>query len=606
MKSFDSGTVKALEFNGHVEYDCAGSIRRETFSAGRDLENDTLSIRFERAASGSGESWLLRLDAKKKLRIKSLRLEIPYRFDRDDRMFLNGYQSWTDSKEFSRDDAMRAPSRLLRPLLKKHNLTQYGDYTMVRYPEAPGMLHGYSYAYLRGPGETFMLVGSLNERTGYTVIRANLRAGGISLEKDCDGVEYSGAHELLSVLWSVGGYAAVFDEYFAALKVEPPKAKPATGWTSWYNYYQNISEEIIIENLEAFSAKKIPFDIFQVDDGYQCAIGDWLCIQDKFPKGMKYIADMVREAGYSPGLWLAPFVCETKSRVFAEHPDWIVRDASGEPLSAGGNWSGFYPLDLESPAVREYLRAVFRTVLDDWGYDIVKLDFLYAACIVPRNGKSRGRLMCEAMDFLREVVGNKKILGCGVPLWPAFGKVEYCRIGADIDLQWDNKLYRAVAHRERPSTLNSVETAIGRRHLDGRAFVNDPDVFLLRRDNIKLTPAEQETLLAVNALFGNLLFTSDNIKLYGEAEMIRFMSIFPHVGKDIRAVACDKGLYKVRYATGKLEYVLYANLGSGTRRFTAVEAGYISRRKIFLPPHESICLLVLGSDVSENQKEGTR
>ncbi|EKC48560.1 hypothetical protein OBE_15116, partial [human gut metagenome] len=39
--------------------------------------------------------------------------------------------------------------------------------------------------------------------------------------------------------------------------------------------------------------------------------------------------------------------------------------------------------------------------------------------------------MCEAMDFLRECVGEKMILGCGVPLMPAFGKVDYCRIGAD-------------------------------------------------------------------------------------------------------------------------------------------------------------------------------
>ncbi len=30
----------------------------------------------------------------------------------------------------------------------------------------------------------------------------------------------------------------------------------------------------------------------------------------------------------------------------------------------------------------------------------------------------------------------KIILGCGVPLMPAFGKVDFCRIGADVDLEW--------------------------------------------------------------------------------------------------------------------------------------------------------------------------
>ncbi len=606
MRSFDAGSIADLGFTGHIEYACGGVTVRQTFTLDRNIDDDALSLRFERSVSVSGEFWRVLIDARKTLRIASLRLEIPYRFDGDDRVFLNGYQSWTDSKEFSRSDVMRGPSKLFRPLLKKHNLTQYGDYTMVSYPKKPGRLHGYSYAYLRGLGETFMLLGSLNERTGYTVIRADLRAGGMSIEKDCAGVEYSGTHEVLSVLWSAGGYDSVFDRYFKELKVEAPRAKPATGWTSWYNYYQNISEEIIIGNLEALRAKKVPFDIFQIDDGYQVAVGDWLSVQDKFPGGMKYIADKIREAGYSPGLWLAPFVCETKSRVFAEHPDWVLRGADGNFLSAGGNWSGFYPLDLELPEVKDYLRNVFATVLGEWGYEIVKLDFLYAACIVPRNGKSRGQLMCEAMDFLRETVGEAKILGCGVPLWPAFGKVEYCRIGTDIDLQWDNRLYRALVHRERPSTLNSLENAIGRRHLDGRAFVNDPDVFLLRSDNIKLTPAERETLLTVNALLGNLLFTSDNIKLYGEAETSRLLSIFPHVRKKIHDAVCEKGLYKIRYAVGKLEYVLYVNLSYRTRSFIAAEAGFISRRAISLPAHESICMLVSGSGESGDLKEGKR
>ncbi len=82
------------------------------------IDNETLSLRIERNPSGSGERWLVRLEAKKPLRIKSLRLEIPYRFDGDDKIFLNGYQSWTDSREFTRTDVMRATSRLFRPLLK--------------------------------------------------------------------------------------------------------------------------------------------------------------------------------------------------------------------------------------------------------------------------------------------------------------------------------------------------------------------------------------------------------------------------------------------------------------------------------------------------------
>ena len=73
---------------------------------------------------------------------------------------------------------------------------------------------------------------------------------------------------------------------------------------------------------------------------------------------------------------------------------------------------------------------------------MVKLDFLYSEAMQPRNGKSRGQIMCEAMDFLRECVGEEKlILGCGVPLGPSFGVVDACRISCDVDLKYLPKYY---------------------------------------------------------------------------------------------------------------------------------------------------------------------
>ena len=79
--------------------------------------------------------------------------------------------------------------------------------------------------------------------------------------------------------------------------------------------------------------------------------------------------------------------------------------------------------------------------------------------------------MCEAMDFLRECVGEKMILGCGVPLMPAFGKVDYCRIGADMGLRWKVPFF---SNREFISTYHTLGNSIFRRQLDGRAFYSDP------------------------------------------------------------------------------------------------------------------------------------
>ena len=176
--------------------------------------------------------------------------------------------------------------------------------------------------------------------------------------------------------------------------------------------------------------------------------------------------------------------------------------------------------DRYNPEVREYIKNVFDTVLNDWGYDMVKLDFLYACCQRPIHNKTRGEIMCEAMDFLRECCGDKIILGCGVPLAPAFGKVDFCRIGADVGLSWEDKAFS----REDVSTQNTLTNTIYRRHLDGIAWLNDPDVFLLRDNNIKIPLEKRKIIARVNSLCGNLLFVSDDVSTYNDEQKAIFDS----------------------------------------------------------------------------------
>ena len=63
------------------------------------------------------------------------------------------------------------------------------------------------------------------------------------------------------------------------------------------------------------------------------------------------------------------------------------------------------------------------------------------------------------------------------------------------------------------------------RQLDGRAFRNDPDVFLLRDENNTLTALQKHTLAIVNALFGSVLFGSDDFGKYDEKKRRIFSSL---------------------------------------------------------------------------------
>ena len=390
------------------------------------------------------------------LTLESVTLTFPWECrggKQPEQIFMNGYQSWTDSHEHTVGEKEPAISPFASGMVEKYYLDRYGDSLFTMKGTAAGQFHGFTYCYFRD-GVTYRFVGSLSERSGFTVFYYNADAGQMSIEKDCAGVNISEEWNAFDLVEITGSEDQVFDTYFEKMNIAKPKGRPMTGYTSWYNHYQNISAQIISDNLEHVHEMGQIFDVFQIDDGYQTYVGDWLDVQkDKFPDGLEPIVDKIHEYGMKAGLWLSPFVCEKESRCFRRHPDWLVRDAKGEPFCGGSNWSTFYALDLSNEEVREYLREVFHQVLDVWGFDLVKLDFLYAVCMLPTEYKTRGQIMCEAMDFLREVIGDKLILGCGVPLGPAFGKVDYCRIGPDVGLNWDGapkeKLLTGREYRQR-------------------------------------------------------------------------------------------------------------------------------------------------------------
>ena len=85
------------------------------------------------------------------------------------------------------------------------------------------------------------------------------------------------------------------------MELPKPKHQPLTGWTSWYNYYTNISEEIILKNTSAFAEKEVPIDVIQIDDGYQSRVGDWLKIKPSFPNGMGKVAKEIKNKGFKAG-----------------------------------------------------------------------------------------------------------------------------------------------------------------------------------------------------------------------------------------------------------------------------------------------------------------
>lgn len=500
---------------------------------------------------------------KKAISILNFYIEKEYKFQDDSKFFANGFQSWTDTKEFGKQDKIDGLGIIGKnPFGKMFGLNNVGDYNFVTPEKNSGEFHSHSLAYVRN-GEELDFFGSLNDRTGYTIIYANMNNDTLRFSKDLEGITINEPYEIMDLFTTNGKYDDVFDSYFDALNIKPLTDKKIKGYTSWYNYYQNINEEIILRDLEAI-AKIDSVNTFQIDDGFETAVGDWFSIdKEKFPNGLKPIVDEIHAKNLQAGLWIAPFGAQKNSALAKEHPEWLIKDSKGKPIPVGANWGGFYALDIYNENARQYIKDVFKLVLDEWGFDLVKLDFLYAAAIIPMYNKTRGEIAYDSIELLRECVGDKKILGCGVQQMPCFGKVEYMRIGADMALDWSHTFIRKNMHREDVSTPNAIHNSIYRRCFNNRAFLCDPDVFLLRRTNIKFTVEQQKLLAKFIKLFGGVLFMSDNLGDYNADQMATFNDVMTDNAEIIAINEVNDKVFIDYIQDGKPD-VLKFNVNDGT------------------------------------------
>jgi alpha-galactosidase len=105
-----------------------------------------------------------------------------------------------------------------------------------------------------------------------------------------------------------------------------------------------------------------------------------------------------------------------------------------------------------------------------------------------------------------------------------------------------------------------LQSSAFRRQLNGRAFVSDPDVFLLRRDGNSLTEQQRKALALVNGLCGGVLFTSDNPSGYDPGQRALLRRLPALWDAEVLEVRRDGGTLTVRFRAESGEETLRISL----------------------------------------------
>jgi len=221
-----------------------------------------------------------------------------------------------------------------------------------------------------------------------------------------------------------------------------PWSGSVAGWSSWYAFFDRVTEADILRTADALVEVLRPFGYryLQIDDGYQqLPIGlpdHWLQSNAKFPGGLAHLREAISARGLEPALWTN--VAFQDADAAAAHPGWFVRGADGRP--AWGRWVG-YVMDGSAPGTLDSLVRPVYDALHAMGWRYVKLDALRHlryegynshAEAFARRGLDREEVYRGVVRAVREALGpDTYLLACWGIRPELIGLVDGVRVGDD-------------------------------------------------------------------------------------------------------------------------------------------------------------------------------
>ena len=299
---------------------------------------------------------------------------------------------------------------------------------------------------------------------------------------------------------------------------------PPAGWCSWYCFGPRVTAQQVLDNLD-FIAKQSPgLKYIQIDDGYQPAMGDWLETGTAFGGNIQGVLKQIRERGFEPAIWVAPFIAEEKSHVFEQDPDWFVKGSDGGPLRSDrvtfGGWrhGPWYVLDGTHPEVQQHFVKLFRTMRREWGCTYFKFDANFWGAI--HGGKfhdpraTRVEAYRRGMQAILRGTGDGFVLGCNHPIWASLGLIHGSRSSNDIKRSW-----------ERVET--TARQNLQRNWQNGRLWWNDPDAVVLMGDL-----PENEFRFHATAIYatGGMILSGDDLTKITPERLAMLRKLQPPTG----------------------------------------------------------------------------
>jgi alpha-galactosidase len=212
--------------------------------------------------------------------------------------------------------------------------------------------------------------------------------------------------------------------------------KPVFVYNTWEPFLHNINDKMVREL--AAAAAECGIEEFVIDDGWQDSYGDWGINKEKFPDGLKPVFDYIKSKGMKPGVWISLGAAESKSNVYKNHPEWLVRKADGSPISLHADFDKMYDWETYSMCMTtgwyDYIKGVILNLIKEHGLEYIKGDF---AVVTGAYTSDKTRSGCYATTHPMHRDRNESMLEMYQRTWQLFDDLHKEAPGLFIDCTFE-------------------------------------------------------------------------------------------------------------------------------------------------------------------------
>jgi alpha-galactosidase len=155
------------------------------------------------------------------------------------------------------------------------------------------------------------------------------------------------------------------------------KIPPPISFSSWFVFHNHVNDKMLRELADEYAALGIEYfclDAGWFEGAFSRGVGNWTIDREKFPNGLKPVADYVHQLGMKFGVWFEPERVAPGTHWAKKYPHLCLQQEHDRSVHGVLRQENTL-IDLANPEAFELVLSMMSSYISDVGIDWIRYDF---------------------------------------------------------------------------------------------------------------------------------------------------------------------------------------------------------------------------------------